>query len=225
MLIVVLASLALVAGVRPLGIAAAGLAVVSPVWFLLAVAAWAGYSWTVRSRAANRSDDEAALLRALSAELRSGASLRPALAEASQSVPALDLAASVRLATAGMPMGSVGAELEGALPENGRLVAAAFRLSSWSGARVAAVFENLASRAAAAADLRRERGAATVQARLSAAIVGVAPLTLSVLLFATGRVSIPSGVGAFGVAVVGLGLSLEVIGLVIVGVIIRRESR
>ena len=62
-------------------------------------------------------------------------------------------------------------------------------------------------------------------AALSAAIVGVAPLALSVLLFATGRVSIPSGAGAFGVAVVGLGLSLEVTGLVIVGAIIRRESR
>jgi Flp pilus assembly protein TadB len=119
----------------------------------------------------------------------------------------------------------VAADLVRTLPENGRLVAAAFRLSAWSGARVAAVFDNLASRAAEAADLSRERSAATVQARLSAAIVGLAPLAISLFLFATGRVSIPEGVGVIGVVVVGLGLALEVAGLAIVGVIIRRESR
>ncbi len=225
MLIVVASAMALVAGANPIWVAAAALAVVSPRWFLVAVAAWAVYSWNERRRAAAGPDDEAALLRALSAELRSGASLRSALAEAATSVPSLDLAASVRVAAAGMPVDLVADDLEETLPENGRLVAAAFRLSSWSGARVAAVFENLASRAAEAADLSRERNAATVQARLSAVIVGVAPLAISLLLFATGRVSIPEGVGVVGVVVVGLGLALEVTGLAIVGVIIRRESR
>ena len=225
MLIVVASAMALVAGAHPIWVAAAALAVISPRWFLVAVAAWAVYSWNERRRVAAGPDDEAALLRALSAELRSGASLRSALAEAATSVPSLDLAASVRVAAAGMPMDLVADDLEETLPENGRLVAAAFRLSSWSGARVAAVFENLASRAAEAADLSRERNAATVQARLSAVIVGVAPLAISLLLFATGRVSIPEGVGVVGVVVVGLGLALEVTGLAIVGVIIRRESR
>ena len=225
MLIAVASAMALVAGAHPIGVAAAALAVISPRWFLVAVAAWTGYSWNERRRAAVGPDDEAALLRALSAELRSGASLRSALAEAAKSVPSLDLAATVRVAAAGMPVDLVADDLEGTLPENGRLVAAAFRLSSWSGARVAAVFDNLASRAAEAADLNRERSAATVQARLSAVIVGVAPLAISLLLFATGRVSIPEGVGIIGGVVVGLGLALEVTGLAIVGVIIRRESR
>jgi Flp pilus assembly protein TadB len=225
MLIIVVSAMALVAGVHPVGVAAVALAAISPRWFLLAVAAWAVYSWNERRRAAAGPDDEAALLRALSAELRSGASLRSALAEAAHSVPSLDLAASVRVAAAGMPVDLVADDLVQTLPENGRLVAAAFRLSSWSGARVAAVFDNLASRAAEAADLSRERSAATVQARLSAAIVGLAPLAISLFLFATGRVSIPEGVGVVGAVVVGLGLALEVAGLAIVAVIIRRESR
>ena len=225
MLIVVVSAMALVAGVHPVGVAAMALAAISPRGFLLAVAAWALYSWNQRRRAAAGPDDEAALLRALSAELRSGASLRSALAEAAHSVPSLDLAASVRVAAAGMPVDLVADDLVQTLPENGRLVAAAFRLSSWSGARVAAVFDNLASRAAEAADLSRERSAATVQARLSAAIVGLAPLAISLFLFATGRVSIPEGVGVIGAVVVGLGLALEVAGLAIVAVIIRRESR
>jgi Flp pilus assembly protein TadB len=225
MLIIVVSAMALVAGVHPVGVAAVALAAIRPRWFLLGVAAWAVYSWDERRRAAAGPDDEAALLRALSAELRSGASLRSALAEAAHSVPSLDLAASVRVAAAGMPVDLVADDLVRTLPENGRLVAAAFRLSSWSGARVAAVFDNLASRAAEAADLSRERSAATVQARLSAAIVGLAPLAISLFLFATGRVSIPEGVGVIGVVVVGLGLALEVAGLAIVGVIIRRESR
>jgi Flp pilus assembly protein TadB len=225
MLIVVVSAMALVAGAPPVGVAAATLAVISPRWFLVAVAAWAAYSWNERRRAAVGPDDEAALLRALSAELRSGASLRSAFAEAAHSVPSLDLAASVRVAAAGMPVDLVVDDLEETLPENGRLVGAAFRLSSWSGARVAAVFDNLASRATEAADLSRERRAATVQARLTAAIVGVAPLAISLFLFVAGRVSIPEGIGVLGIVVVGLGLALEVMGLAIVGVIIRRESR
>ena len=45
MLIVVASAMALVAGAHPIWVAAAALAVISPRWFLVAVAAWAVYSW------------------------------------------------------------------------------------------------------------------------------------------------------------------------------------
>lgn len=222
MLIIVLAAVAVAAGIHPLLVVAALLAATQPALFLAAVAGWAIYAWIDRRRAAASPDDEATFLRSLAAELRSGASLRPALAEAAGAVPPLDLTGPVRLAVAGLPMDLVATGLEGSLRVNGRLAAAAFRLSSWSGARVAAVFDNLASRAADTAELSREQNAATVQARLSAAVVGVAPLAMSVLLLATGHVTIR---GAIAGTIVGIGIALEIAGLTLVAWIIHRANR
>lgn len=222
MLIIVLAAVAMVAGVHPLLVAVAVVATVQPGLFLAAAAGWAIYAWSQRRRALASPDDEATFLRALAAELRSGASLRPALAEAAEAAPPLDLAGPVRLAVAGIPMDLVAGELERSLPVNGRLAGAAFRLSSWSGARVAAVFDTLASRAADIAELSREQSAATVQARLSAAVVGLAPLVMSLLLLATGHVAIRGPVAA---TIVAAGITLEVAGLGLVVLIIRRANR
>lgn len=161
----------------------------------------------------------------MAAELRSGASLRSALEEAAHRVPQIELGRPVRLAAAGMPMTEVAETVEAQLPANGRLAAAAFRLSDWSGARVADTFEGLAERAAATAELARERKAATAQARLSALIVGVAPIIFTVLLVATGRGAGLVAYGGLGWLVLGVGLGLEVIGLVVVAVIVRRAER
>jgi Flp pilus assembly protein TadB len=124
-----------------------------------------------------------------------------------------------------MQMSEVAGTVEAQLPENGRLAAAAFRLSGWSGARVADTFDGLATRAAATAELARERRAATAQARLSAVIVGVAPLVFTVLLMITGRGAGLLSSGALGQLILGLGLGLELTGLVAVAVIVRRAER
>ena len=222
MLMAVLAAGAVAAGIHPVTVGVAVLAATRPWLFLAGCAGWVGYAWFARRRAMPSPDDEARLLRSLAAELRSGASLRPALAESAHAAPTLDLSGPTRLAVAGMPMDLVADGVERSLPVNGRLAAAAFRLSSWSGARVAAVFESLASRAADAAELRREQRAATVQARLSAAIVGLAPLLLSLLLVSTGSIPVSGGVA---LAIVLVGIGLEVAGLVLVLAIIRKEER
>ncbi len=225
MLVVVLLAGGLALGLSPVIIAIAAVAAIEPRLVLVGAAAW-GIVTAIRRRGKRViPDDEATLFRAMAAELRSGASLRSALAEAAHRVPQIQLDRPVRFAAAGMQMTEIAEAIEVQLPENGRLAAAAFRLSDWSGARVADTFDGLAERAAATAELARERKAATAQARLSALIVGVAPLAFTLLLMVTGRGADLAARGGLGWLVLGVGLGLEMLGLVIVAVIVRRAER
>lgn len=225
MLTAVLLAGALAVGVPPVMIAIAAVAAIEPRLVLVGASVW-GVVATLRRRATSVTpDDEATLFRAMAAELRSGASLRSALAEAAHRVPQIELDRPVRFAAAGMQMTEIAESIELQLPENGRLAAAAFRLSDWSGARVADTFDGLAERAAATAELARERRAATAQARLSALIVGVAPLAFTVLLVATGRSAGLVAHGGLGWLVLGVGLGLEMLGLIAVAAIVRRAER
>lgn len=225
MLTAVLLAGALALGVPPVMIVIAAVAAIEPRLVLVGAAVW-GVVATLRRRATSVTpDDEATLFRAMAAELRSGASLRSALAEAAHRVPQIELDRPVRFAAAGMQMTEIAEAIELQLPENGRLAAAAFRLSDWSGARVADTFDGLAERAAATAELARERRAATAQARLSALIVGVAPLAFTVLLVATGRSAGLVAHGGLGWLVLGVGLGLEMLGLIAVAAIVRRAER
>jgi tight adherence protein B len=192
---------------------------------LLGGAVWGVVAAVRRRRSRFSPDDEATYFRALSAELRAGASLRHAIGEALHRVPTLSLGNATRYAEAGVPMSEIADIVEDRFPENGRLAAAAFRLSGWSGARVADTFESLADRAAASAELVRERRAATAQARLSALVVGIAPIVFAALLFATGRGSALVAHGTVGFLVLGCGLALELVGLVVVATIMRRAER
>jgi len=65
---------------------------------------------------------------------------------------------------------------------NGRLAAAAFRLASSTGGKVAGLFHSLAARAADVGRLERERRALTAQARASAWVVGSLPVAVLVML-------------------------------------------
>lgn len=225
MLTAVLLAGALALGVPSLMIAIAAVAAIEPRLVLVGAAVW-GVVATLRRRATSITpDDEATLFRAMAAELRSGASLRSALAEAAHRVPQIQLDRPVRFAAAGMQMAEIAEAIELQLPENGRLTAAAFRLSDWSGARVADTFDGLAERAAATAELTRERRAATAQARLSALIVGIAPLAFTVLLVTTGRGAGLVAHGGLGWLVLGVGLGLEMLGLIAVAAIVRRAER
>ncbi len=70
MLIIVLAAVAVVAGVHPLLAVAAVLATAQPALFLAAATGWAIYAWFERRKAMASPDDEAIFLRSLAAELR-----------------------------------------------------------------------------------------------------------------------------------------------------------
>jgi Flp pilus assembly protein TadB len=224
-LTVVLLAMGLAIGIHPAALAIVAVAAVEPRIVLFGAAVWAVIAAVRRRSERITPDDEATYFRALAAELRAGASLRSALGEAAHRVPALGFDRPVRLALAGAPMGDIAAIVEGRLPANGRLAAAAFRLSDWSGARVADAFEGLAERATGAAELVRERRAATTQARLSAIVVGGAPVAFALLLFASGRGSGLMAHGPIGGFVLASGLVLEILGLGLVAVIVRRAER
>ena len=221
MLTAVLLAAGLALGIHPAAVALAALASIEPRLVLVGAITWGIVAAIRRRRSRITADAEATYFRALSAELRAGASLRGAIGEALYRVPGLSLGPAVRYAEAGMPMSEIADAVETRFPENGRLAAAAFRLSDWSGARVADTFEGLAERAAASAELVRERKAATAQARLSALVVGIAPIAFAGLLFATGRGSGLMAHGTVGMLVLGAGLALELIGLIVVAMIMR----
>ena len=223
MLTVALAAAAIAAGPHPAVIALAALAVVEPRLVLVGAAGWALFS-VLRRRRIPSADIEATFLRALAAELRGGSSLRLALADAATRVP-LDLDPAVRLARAGMAMDRVADALSKRLAHNAVAAGAAFELSAWSGARTAAVFEGLAERATEAAELQREQAVATAQARFSAWVVGLAPLVFTALLLGGGGFGSLRRAGGAGFLVIGLGLALEVAGLAVVTLILKRASR
>jgi len=199
------------------------LAVWRPWWFLIGIAGWAVVH-RLRTSGEAGSGDEADLLRGISAELAAGASLRSAVVAAADRAPALDLRGAVRLARAGFPASRIGDALAVALPGNGRLVAAAFRLAATTGGRAAGVMSTLAARADDVGALERERRALTAQARLSAWVVGGAPLLLLAVLGATGRLSglLEDPVGRI---VLGVGVLLELTGAAVVVTMIRRAGR
>ena len=223
MLTVALIAAAIAAGAHPVVIALAALAVVEPRLVLAGGAGWALFN-VVQRRRIPSADIEATFLRALAAELRGGSSLRLALADAAARVQ-LDLDPAARLARAGMSMDRVANALSKQLAHNAVAVGAAFELSDWSGARTAAVFEGLADRATEAAQLEREKAAATAQARFSAWVVGLAPLVFTALLLAGGGFGSLRRAGGAGFFVIGLGLALEVAGLAVVALILKRASR
>lgn len=225
MLIAVLLAGGLALGVHPAVLALAALAAIEPRLILGGAAVWAVVHAMRRRRHRVTPDDEATYFRALSAELRAGASLRGALGEAVDRVPALSLDRAVRYAAAGAPMTEIADIVEVQFPENGRLAGAAFRLSDWSGAQVADTFAGLADRASASAELARERRAATAQARMSAIVIGIAPVAFAALLLATGRGAGLVDHGWIGLLILGAGLTLEVLGLLVVALIIRRADR
>ena len=225
MLMAMLLAAGLALGIHPAVVALAALSAIEPRFVLVGAAVWGIVAAIRRRKSRITPDDEATYFRALSAELRSGASLRGAIGEALHRVPALSLGPAVRYAEAGMPMSEIADAVESRFPENGRLAAAAFRLSDWSGARVADTFEGLAERAAASAELVRERKAATAQARLSALVIGIAPVAFAALLFATGRGSGLMAHGTIGGVVLGAGVALELTGLIVIAMIMRRAEQ
>ncbi len=214
---------AVAAGAHPIVVGIAAVAVVEPRLLIAGLIGWAIYHAVRRNRGTG-AESEAAFLRALTAELKGGASLRVGLADAAADTP-LELGHAARMARAGLPMDRIGSVLQRELPHNGVATAAAVELSAWSGARVANVFEGLAERASDAAELRREQRAATAQARLSALVVGLAPLVFTGVILAGGGMQALQEAGPAGQFVMGAGLLLEVVGLGVVALMMRSVGR
>ncbi len=153
-----------------------------------------------------RDRDEQQLSAAIHSELAAGASLRHAIGAACSLRPELGTARI--LALAGAPIGSVAAAL-GA----GERLGAAITVAAASGGSAGAVFQRLADRAAADADLAREQRVLTTQARMSAGIVAGMPV-LWMMLGGVGRIASLFTAEAGAVAVAGIAMEVVGVGLV-----------
>jgi len=212
---------AIVAGVDWRVVALAAVAAHQPWLVGVAAVVWAVVS---RRRTSGRVSAavEATFLSALASELRGGASLRSGLVDAAARVPDVDLGRAVRRARSGMPIERLAVDLSQALSHNGTVVSGAIRITSSTGAGAAETIDALADRAVFVADLERERRALTAQAKLSAAVVGGAPFVVAAGLLLSGRGGVLLSHGTMGVAVLGIGLGLELAGLAVVAVMLRR---
>lgn len=226
MLIALLLAAGLVVGAPFWVVLAGAVAVLQPALGLVGVAV--GVAVALFRRFTERrsgAGGETAFFNAMAAELRAGASLRIALGAAASRAPELGLESAGRRAAAGQPALAVADELVRVLPRNGRLAGAAFSLAAETGARAADVFETLAQRSANLDDLARERSTLTAQARLSALVVGGAPVALLVALVATGRARALLEAGPVGWGIALVGGALELAGLAVVAFMLWRAGR
>jgi Flp pilus assembly protein TadB len=210
------------AGLPPITLGLAAAVMWQPFLILAGAPAWAVVEHRRRRSLRPGPDDEAVFLRSFAAELDGGASLRSALAVATDRAPRLDMAAAARMATAGLPAERVAASIEASLPVNGRLASAAWLLAASSGAPAAAVTQSLAVLAAEEGALRRERRALTAQARASAWVVGALPAVLLAVMLGGGRLSVADPALA---PVLVAGLGLQIAGVAVVVWMLRRADR
>jgi len=182
-------------------------------------AVWAGSRWWARRRVVGSDDVEARYLAGVAGELRAGSTIRVALVDAADRVPGAPLRGVVRAAGAGLEVDRIAVELRRALPAEGPLAAAAVRIVGSLGGAAAATFDQLATHAAERVALRRELRALTAQARLSAAVVALAPPLLGLPLIAAsgGLLHDPAAL-----AFIGAGLLLEAAGGAVIAFMLRR---
>ena len=168
-------------------------------------------------RRARRPDpyQEVAYLQAVSAELRSGRSLRHALVEAAVRAPGLDLGRVIRLARSGRPMKEVARVASETLPGTGRLAGAAMRVGAESGGQVASAFATLSGIQADRIEMDRETRAAGAMARASVVVLTAVPICGLALAFVTGSFFELMSMGRIGPILVAVGSLLLVSGAVV----------
>jgi Flp pilus assembly protein TadB len=176
---------------------------------VLAVVAGAG---AMRARGRRELDGhEAVLLRQISGRIASGATMRSTIADTS--IDAIPESAR-RLAVVGEPMANVASAIAPVLPVNGAAFQAICSFSEHTGAAISTALSVLADRADEAAELTRQRTIALAQVKLSAVVVGLVPIVVSIALLAMRGVPEPGG--AVIVVPMLLGLLLQITGTAVV---------
>ncbi len=167
-------------------------------------------------------EDEIAFASSVAGATRSGSSLRRALGDGLAVLPAANVAGISRRLQSGAPMDRLLPDIAAALPTSGRSVAATLALAADDGGAVAPLFDRIAETGRRRLELDRKRRAALAQSRLSASIVGGLPVVASALMLVTGRFGAVFRFGGIATAALVAGACLQLLGLVVIGLILRR---
>ncbi|HKZ19074.1 MAG TPA: type II secretion system F family protein [Acidimicrobiia bacterium] len=159
-------------------------------------------------------------LRTAAGELRAGSSLRSAVARAVEAYPDLGLERIRRLADAGRPLSEMSVVL--AEREGMEAIAAVVAVAGSTGGSVVKVLETLATEAADEATLQREKRSLTAAARWSIVLVGGFPLAVLAAQILRGELGTMLAAGTVPAAMVVIGVSLLTLGLLTVGLLLRR---
>lgn len=181
----------------------------------------AGAAIAMRRRLSRRDHgSEVDLYRSLAGAVSAGDTLRGAIGRTDH--PSVT-ASVTRLCAVGAPIGRIGAEMAESLPSSGRTFAALCAMSELTGSSVAGALESFAERAGAAVAERHRQRVSLAQVRLSAWVVGVAPLALTtIVLISRG---IPEPGGAFVVVPIAVGALMQIAGMVVVFTVSGRAVR
>ena len=215
---------ALTARVSAADVIAVALVVVLPLPLVLAAALVLLLSAFWRREPATGADWERVFLEGMVAELRGGATVRTAIGAAAHRVPELTASGWVRGAVAGRPLSEVALGMRREMVISGRAAAAALTFAADSGGASVGVFTSLAQQTDDVIELDRERRVASAQARLSAMVVSGAPLPILVWLASRGTLAELVG-SAPGRLVLGAGIALEVAGIALTVLQLRRPRR
>jgi Flp pilus assembly protein TadB len=166
-----------------------------------------------------RSQDEGEVLRQISGRVSAGSTIRSTIADPTiNTVPVH----AGRLAALGRPMAEVGEALAPILPINGAAFRAICSFSEHTGAAISSALVVLADRADEATEIARQRRVSLAQVKLSAVVVGLVPIAVSIALVVFR--GIPSPGGALIVVPMIAGVSLEIMGTAIVFRVASRAS-
>jgi hypothetical protein len=175
------------------------------------------------TRSVDRRSAGVMLLVRLSAQLRSGSTLRRAISEVAANDA--ELASAARLAAAGRPMAQVVDAMRPGLGRFAPLTGASIRMAAGSGGALAPVVEQLVVQAMALDDLQRERRSAMAPGMLQAAVVGGVPVVVLGSMLTSGRLVDLMAAGPLHTAVALLGASLTLTGVAVVGWIVWKDIR
>lgn len=194
--------LALILGVIHAPLAVAGLVAV--------------HVWRMRPRPGTRA---VLFCDGVAAELRAGSTLRSALAAASAAVSAIRVE---RLCSEGAPMAEIARAARAEFPEIGPEVAAVVERAATLGSPISALFEEIGGLALAEVQVAQEVRSATAPARMTAAVLLLAPV--AALAWMAGRGGIGSLLEAPAQRLATLvGLALVLLGLFVAIVLLRRR--
>lgn len=158
----------------------------------------------------------------IAAELRSGQSLRHAVATGARESGVPGWEQVVARSLAGLPIADVGLGFRDPGDDASRL-RAVLGIAASTGGEASVVFDALAASMRQHGMLDRERRMATAQARFSAGVIAGGPLLVLVVLFVTGALGRMLSGGGMGAAIVVVGTALELVGIGVVVAMITAE--